>query len=272
MLPSDAARTKGEPIGDGVWPALIVQGLSYSRGGADGLVLRDIRLELGPGLHALLGPNGSGKTTLLQCLAGVLAAEGSVRLELGGRSLSGRGLRALQGYSSQQFAFYEEMKVEAFLRYAAKMKLLPAKEAASRVEELLRVFGLHDVRRCTIRDCSTGQRRRLSIAQALLNRPRLLLLDEPLEGLDLEERGRVMGQLREHAEHSIVLMASHIFVEVEHWIDQAMFLCDGRLVGPRIVDHWLSSLLHSGMLTDTAAGGVKDPGLEDVYRWQVSKQ
>ncbi|MGG1658592.1 ATP-binding cassette domain-containing protein [Brevibacillus sp. NRS-1366] len=231
-------------------------------------VFEGAEFSLSPGINALFGPNGSGKTTMLECIAGIRTfGQGDIRFTLRGRQLGGKRFRERLGYVSQQFAFYEEMKAEHFLTYTAEMKLIPPRLIPDRVAEVLTDVGLARFGQFPIKSLSTGQRRRLSIAQAILNDPHLLLLDEPLEGLDLEERAHVMDLLHEHANGCIILLVGHMFMEIEDWVDQVLFMADGAVSGPKSPQQWKSAMLHEALRNgrDAKIPAERNPTLEEVY-------
>jgi ABC-2 type transport system ATP-binding protein len=238
-------------------------------------IFEDVEMSLLPGIYGLFGPNGSGKTTMLQCIAGIkVFSKGDIRFTLDHRQLKHKRFRERLGYVSQEFAFYEEMKAKDFLIYVAGMKLIPPPLIPGRVETLLSDFGLAGFGHFRIESLSTGQRRRLSIAQAMLNDPHLLLLDEPLEGLDLEERASVMELLSELASSSIILMVSHILMEIEHWIDQVLFIVDGHVLGPKSPQQWKTAMLYEDIEDGEMKGTLSEQALtlEDVYLGQVRRQ
>ncbi|MBP1988765.1 ABC transporter ATP-binding protein [Paenibacillus eucommiae] len=254
---------------------LDVRGAAFRHSLSTPWIFEKVEISLSPGIYGLFGPNGSGKTTMLQCIAGIKAfSKGDIRFILDDRQLRDKGFRERLGYVSQEFAFYEEMKVKDFLIYVAGMKLIPPQLVPGRVAKLLSDFGLAGFGQFRIESLSTGQRRRLSIAQAMLNDPHLLLLDEPLEGLDLEERVQVMELLNELAGSSIILMVSHILMEIEHWVDQVLFIVDKHVLGPKSPQQWKSAMLHEakGEWTMEAAHSELAPTLEDVYLEHVRRR
>lgn len=237
---------------------------SYRYDRASDWVFRDVSFSLRPGLYGLFGPNASGKTTLLQCIAGVRAwRNGNAHMALGARALHGKERLERMGYVPQEPAFYEDMSVRTFLTYVARMKLIPEHRIAERITEMLSRLNLELLADMRIDALSTGQRKRLSLAQALLNDPHLLLLDEALEGLDMEERSAVMEMLQELAEGCIIVLAGHLLKEMEPWLEQVMFMANGHVLGPKTPQQWKWLLMH-----DTEASGTSSAEwatLEEVY-------
>ena len=155
-----------------------------------------VDLTITPGVWGLLGANGAGKTTLMRMIAGLSRpTEGTVTydgIEIGAL---GEKYRDLFGYLPQEFGFYPEFTVWDYLDYIAALKGMTRKEAEEKIEKILPVFGLSDVRRKKITKLSGGTKRRVGIAQALLNDPEILILDEPTSGLDPGERVRFRNLL-----------------------------------------------------------------------------
>ena len=168
-----------------------------------------ISLTLTPGVTGLLGANGAGKTTLMRMLCGILRpTSGSISLD--GLDVSTEGYRAVLGYLPQDFGYYPSFSALDFLLYLGALKGMERKQAKERSLELLEVVGLGEVARKKIRTFSGGMKQRLGIAQALLNRPKLLILDEPTAGLDPKERVRFRTLIEEQGKESIVLLSTHI--------------------------------------------------------------
>lgn len=188
-----------------------------------------ISLTLKPGVTGLLGANGAGKTTLMRMLCGILRpTSGSISLD--GLDVSTEGYRAVLGYLPQDFGYYPSFSALDFLLYLGALKGMERKQAKERSLELLEVVGLGEVARKKIRTYSGGMKQRLGIAQALLNRPKLLILDEPTAGLDPKERVRFRTLIEEQGKESIVLLSTHIVSDVEHIADRILMVKDGQLI------------------------------------------
>ena len=177
-----------------------------------------VSLKLTPGVWGLLGANGAGKTTLMRMLGGTLKPTGG-RVLYDGISIQvlGEKYRDIFGYLPQEFGFYPEFTVRDYLEYMAVLKGLPKRRSKEKIEELLERMTLSDVRKKKIAKLSGGMKRRVGIAQALLNEPEVLILDEPTSGLDPGERVRFRNLLSEFASHDrIVLISTHIVSDVEY--------------------------------------------------------
>jgi len=198
-------------------------------GGVHGL--RDFSLELRPGVLGLLGPNGAGKTTLMNILATVTRpTSGMVRWDGADIVRSPDGVRAVLGYLPQDFGIYPNLNTVEFLEYIAALKGIEARAARARIEELLQVMNLGEHRRRPIGGFSGGMRQRVGIAQALLNDPRLLIVDEPTAGLDPEERARFRGLLSDLSGERIVILSTHIVSDVEATATHIALIHGGRLI------------------------------------------
>ena len=188
-----------------------------------------ISLTLTPGVTGLLGANGAGKTTLMRMLCGILRpTSGSISLD--GLDVSTEGYRAVLGYLPQDFGYYPSFSALDFLLYLGALKGMERKQAKERSLELLEVVGLGEVARKKIRTFSGGMKQRLGIAQALLNLPKLLILDEPTAGLDPKERVRFRTLIEEQGKESIVLLSTHIVSDVEHIAGRILMVKDGQLI------------------------------------------
>jgi ABC-2 type transport system ATP-binding protein len=220
------------------WSAmkLVIDGVSKRyKGNVWGL--RDFSLELEPGVLALVGPNGAGKSTLMRILATITqATEGSVTWTgANGRApvdiaRSPDELRAVLGYLPQDFGVYPNLNAVEFLEYMAALKGLDARTAKVRIGELLQVVNLFDVRKRPLGGYSGGMKQRVGIAQALLNDPQLLIVDEPTAGLDPEERVRFRNLLSDLAGERIVLLSTHIVSDAEATATEIALINAGRLL------------------------------------------
>ena len=195
------------------------------------LALRSFSLELKPGVLGLLGPNGAGKTTLMSILATITkATEGRVLWNSVDIARDPDVLRLVLGYLPQDFGVYPNLNAVEFLEYLAAVKGLDAATARCRIEELLELVNLTDARKRPLGGFSGGMKQRVGIAQALLNDPQLLIVDEPTAGLDPEERVRFRSLLSDLAGERIVILSTHIVSDVEATATDIALIEKGALV------------------------------------------
>lgn len=191
----------------------------------------DVNLNITPGIWGLLGANGAGKTTLMRMIAGIMKpTSGCVKFDGVNIERLGEAYRDIFGYLPQEFGFYPEFTVQDYLEYVAALKGLTKKNTREKIEELLTRLTLEDVRRKKIVKLSGGMKRRVGIAQALLNEPEVLILDEPTSGLDPGERVRFRNLLSEFAQNRIVLISTHIVPDVEYIAFRNAIMKDGGIV------------------------------------------
>jgi ABC-type multidrug transport system ATPase subunit len=193
--------------------------------------LRQIQLELGPGILGLLGPNGAGKSTLMRILATITKpTEGQIFWNGTDVLREPDALRRVLGYLPQDFGIYPNLNPREFLEYVAAAKGLDAPTSRRRIEELLQLVNLTEVRNRPLGGFSGGMRQRVGIAQALLNDPRLLIVDEPTGGLDPEERVRFRNLLSELSGERIVILSTHIVSDVEATATSIAVMRQGNLL------------------------------------------
>jgi len=185
---------------------------------------------LNKGIHALLGSNGSGKTTLMRMICDVLKpTSGSISIDGTNIVIMGEQYRELLGYLPQNFGYYPNFTGWDFMMYFAALKGLPKITAAERSENLLKLVGLYEVRNKKIKTYSGGMRQRIGIAQALLNDPSVLLLDEPTVGLDPKERAKFRNIFSNLSGDKIVLLSTHIVSDIEYIADDIIIMKNGVL-------------------------------------------
>lgn len=209
---------------------LQVENLSKNyRGGVQ--ALRDVRISLQPGILGLLGPNGAGKSTLMRILATITKpSSGRVLWNDVDIARDPDALRNVIGYLPQDFGVYPNLSAIEFLDYLAAVKGIPAPVAKKRIGELLELVNLGDAAKRPLGGYSGGMRQRAGIAQALLNDPQLLIVDEPTAGLDPEERVRFRNLLSELSGERIVILSTHIVSDVEAVATGIAILARGQLL------------------------------------------
>jgi len=221
------------------------------------LAVDGLDLRLGPGVHGLLGPNGAGKTTLMRALATVLRPAGGDLTLLGHDGRRGGDLRRVRrrlGYLPQAFGYYPRFTVREFVEYVAWLKELPSADVPQAVQRALDRVDLAPRAGYRMRTLSGGMLRRAGIAQAIVNDPDLLLLDEPTVGLDPEQRLDFRGLLREVGVDACVLVSTHLVEDVAAACTDVAVMEAGRLV-------WQGT---PGELA--AAGAAGDPGDTAIER------
>ena len=194
-----------------------------------------VSMTLTPGVYGLLGANGAGKTTLMRMICGVLKPTGGM-VTLQGMSASSEEYRDKLGYLPQDFGYYPDFTGLDFLMYMALLKGINKTAARKRCRELLEMTGLFGMEKKKIKTYSGGMKQRLGIAQALLNRPKLLVLDEPTAGLDPKERVRFRNMIAELGKENIVLLSTHIVSDVEEIADRILMMKEGQLIFNGTID------------------------------------
>lgn len=190
-----------------------------------------ISATMTPGVYGLLGANGAGKTTLIRMLCGILEpTSGDVLYN--GHSIfeMGDAYRNLLGYLPQEFGYYPNYTAQEFLLYISALKGIPSRTAKKRTLALLETVGLENVATKKIKTFSGGMKQRLGITQALLNNPKILVLDEPTAGLDPKERVRLRNILSDFASDKIVLLSTHIVSDIEAIADEVFLMKKGTFI------------------------------------------
>ena len=188
-----------------------------------------VNLRLTEGINGLLGANGAGKTTLMRMLCGILKpTAGSIALD--GVDVSSEDYRAVLGYLPQDFGFYPDFTGLDLLLYLAALKGLSRSHAKRKAKELLELVSLKDAGKKKIKTYSGGMKQRLGIAQALLNDPSLLIVDEPTAGLDPKERVRFRKLIAGLGQDTIVLLSTHIVSDVEKIAGHMLMMSEGKII------------------------------------------
>lgn len=208
---------------------LEIHNLSKSYGEVQ--ALKNISLVLENGIYGLLGPNGAGKSTLIYLLTDNLKRDsGSVSWNETEILKLGKDYRRILGYMPQQQGYYKDFSAEAFLMYMAQLKGMQKKEAKKAVREMLSVVNMTEHAKEPMGEFSGGMKQRMLLAQALINNPKILILDEPTAGVDPQERIRIRNFISEIAKDKIVILATHIVSDVESIAKEILLLKKGELL------------------------------------------
>ena len=202
---------------------------TYKKGAVK--ALDNFNVVLTPGVYGLLGPNGAGKSTLMNIITDNLNADsGDVLYDGENIKKLGKNYRSVLGYMPQQQGLYDDFTLNRFLWYMAALKGLKKKEAKKKISQLLETVNLTDAAHKKLGAFSGGMKQRALIAQALLNEPKILILDEPTAGLDPKERIRIRNFISEIAEDKIVLISTHVVSDIEFIAKEIILLKSGQLV------------------------------------------
>ena len=194
------------------------------------LAVEDINLELEHGLYGMLAPNGAGKTTLIKMITTLLfPSEGEILYDGIPIQKMGEKYRDLIGYLPQQFGYYKNNTPVQYLDYLAALKNLPRQGLRDKIDELLELVGLSDVADKKMKKFSGGMIQRVGIAQAMLNDPKILILDEPTAGLDPKERARFRNIISALSKDRIVILSTHIVSDIESIANQVIMIKDKHL-------------------------------------------
>jgi len=205
--------------------------------------VNDVSYTMGCGVYGLLGVNGAGKTTLMRMLTTLMQPTSGEILWDGQNIFQMEGsYRKLLGYLPQDFGFYPDFTVLDYLHYIASIKGIRPAVARQRTKELLKQVGLTKARNKKMKTLSGGMRRRAGIAQAMLNDPKILILDEPTAGLDPSERIRFRNLISELAEDRIVLLSTHIVSDIEYIANDILLMKDGQFTISGTADEIISTM------------------------------
>ncbi len=218
-------------------PVISARSVTKSWGSAH--VFSDLTAEVGPGITGLLGSNGSGKTTLLGMMLGLHnPTSGELRVLGEDPAAAGPDLRQMIGYSPEHHNLPSDMAAHDFVRHLAEVHGLPRREATTRSSDALWLVGLGEERGRPVGTMSTGQRQRVKLAQAIAHGPKLVLLDEPTDGLDPVQRDDMLALIRRiGTEFEIdVVLSSHLLEEVERIADNVLIVSDGEALASGTID------------------------------------
>lgn len=220
-----------------------LQMVNFTRKFGNFCAVDDLNLMITNGVYGLLGVNGAGKTTLMRMIctllpptSGKILCDGKDIFKMDGE------YRNLLGYLPQEFGFYPDFTVKDYLMYIASLKGIRSMIAGKRVKELLEQVGLAKSVNKKMKKLSGGMKRRAGIAQAMLNNPKILILDEPTAGLDPTERVRFRNLISELSEERIVILSTHIVSDVEYIANEIWLMKEGQIVQQGDLDHMLASM------------------------------
>ncbi|RAK17148.1 ABC-type multidrug transport system ATPase subunit [Anoxybacillus vitaminiphilus] len=228
---------------------LVVNHVSKSYGKFE--ALKDINLEFSNGVYGLLAPNGAGKTTLIKMLT-TLIFPSSGEILYNGTNITrlGEKYREQLGYLPQEFGYYKNYSPKQFLAYIGALKGMDKKVVNKKIDELLKLVALEDVATKKMKKFSGGMIQRVGIAQAMLNDPKILILDEPTAGLDPKERVRFRNLLSELARDRIVILSTHIVSDVESIANEIIMIKDKQVLYKGSIDEICKVI--AGMVYETS--------------------
>lgn len=207
------------------------------------LVLNDISLTLKPGIYGLLGANGAGKTTLFRIICRLMEpTHGSIKFNGKNVNQQAEAYRTNLGFLPQDFSYYPDFTGMRFMLYIAALKGLNNTVAKKRSLELFKQVGLEEMKDIKIRKYSGGMKQRLGIAQAMLNNPQILILDEPTVGLDPKERVKFRKLISSFANNKIVILSTHIVADVEYIANEIIVLKKGMILNKGTTDILLKEI------------------------------
>ena len=242
----------------------------------DKTAVNDVNLTLTPGIWGLLGANGAGKTTLMRMIADIMTpTSGTVYYD--GKNIRelGEVYRSKFGFLPQDFGYHRDFTVKDYLEYMAALKDIPTRATTQKINHLLDILSLSDVKKKKISNLSGGMKRRVGIAQAMLNDPEILVMDEPTAGLDPGERVRLRNFISEFSHDRIVLISTHIVSDIEYISTRNAIMKGGeivdvgrlRIINQRGEDHNQVSIRYLSEHSEIEGSVATEPRLEDLYLW-----
>lgn len=239
--------------------------LKKSYGGVH--ALRGISYKFSAGIYGILGANGAGKSTMINLITdNIIRDDDGGEVYYNGKEIlqMGKEFRKKVGYMPQQQGFYEDFSPRTFLRYIAEIKGIRAKDAKMQTEELLSVVNLSKVADKKIGGFSGGMKQRVLLAQALLGKPDILILDEPTAGLDPKERIVLRNYIAGLSKNKIILLATHVVSDIECIADRVLFIKKGRIVAEGTPEELINSMI--GKVGEITCSLENVEGLQEKYR------
>lgn len=231
----------------------------------DKAAVDDVNLTFTPGVWGLLGANGAGKTTLMRMIAGIMTPT-TGKVLYGGKDIQtvGEKYRNLFGFIPQDFGFSHDFTVKDYLEYVAALKDVPVKTTAKKINDLLETLTLSDVKNKKIINLSGGMKRRVGIAQAMLNDPEILVMDEPTAGLDPGERVHFRNFISEFSHNRIVLISTHIVSDIEYISTKVAIMKSGKILDVGTTDELVKQI--EGKVWNALIPAVRLPEYEMKLR------
>jgi ABC-2 type transport system ATP-binding protein len=259
------AVSRGNRCSDEVMLCMELKVENVTKKYADKLAVDSVSLNIGNGITGLLGANGAGKTTLMRMVADIIKPDnGNISYNGTPISVLDSEYRNVFGYLPQEFGFYPEFTVIDYLEYMATLKGLTKSDTKGKIDSLLEQMTLTKVRNKKIRMLSGGMKRRVGIAQALLNDPEILVLDEPTAGLDPGERIKLRQLLSEFSQERIVLISTHIVSDVEYTASRQAIMKDGKIIREGSTDDLVSEM--EGKVWNAIIDNAKYKEIENVIQ------
>ncbi len=230
----------------------------------DKIAVDKVSISMSNGIYGLLGANGCGKTTLMRVLCGLLEPD-TGEVYFNGTNINDLDevYRNVLGYLPQEYGYYPEFSAEDYLLYIAALKGIRPICAKMKVKELLEIVSLYSVRKKKIKTFSGGMKRRLGIAQAVLNKPKVLILDEPTAGLDPKERIKFRKLINDLGEECIILLSTHIVSDIESIANQIVIMKEGKVVTQGGIEELLNQI--DGNVWNCQISAKKVKSLEENY-------